>query len=154
MPSAPPPPPPGTIRFRVFSIFTRLTAAVFRVTKGRIGGTFLGASVLILHHIGRKTGTARATPVIYGEDGRDLIVIASRGGSDFTPAWWVNLKANPETTVELPGGETRRVQAEEVPDGPDRDRLWAREVERFPDYEVAQSRTERRISVIRLRPIA
>lgn len=154
MPSAPPPPPPGTIRFRVFSLFTRLTAAAFRVTKGRVGGKFLGAPVLILHHVGRKTGTARTTPLIYGHDGQDLIVVASRGGSDFTPAWWVNLKANPETTVDLSGGETRRVRAEEVPVGADRDQLWAQAVKRFPDYEVARTRTARQIPVIRLRTIA
>jgi len=139
---------------RLFRVFTQLTAAVFHATHGRIGGTFLGAPVLILHHIGRKTGTARTTPLIYVEEGQDLIVVASRGGSDFTPAWWINLQANPETTVNLRGGEMRRVRAEEVPDGPDRDRLWARAAERFPDYEVARSRTERRIPVIRLRAIA
>jgi deazaflavin-dependent oxidoreductase (nitroreductase family) len=151
MPTPPPPPPPGTARIRLFGVFTRLSAAAFSLTKGRIAGTFLGAPVLILHHVGRKTGTARRTPLVYIEDGPDLVVVGSRGGSDHTPSWWLNLQANPDTTVELRGGRTLHVRAEQVPEGPARERLWARAVQVFPKYELAEVRTQRRIPLIRLR---
>src|SRR5215212_1711841 len=129
---------------------TGANVKLYRLSGGKLGGKFSGAPVLLLDHIGRKTGRRRTTPVLYMPDGDDLIVVASRGGSDANPAWWLNLKANPQTTVQV-GSERRRVVAREATPE-EKQRLWPRLVDVYSDYEVYQRRTERQIPVIVLSP--
>jgi deazaflavin-dependent oxidoreductase (nitroreductase family) len=129
---------------------TGANVALYRRTGGRLGGKVSGAPVLLLDHVGRRSGQARTSPVLYLEDGPDLVVVASRGGSDATPAWWLNLKANPDTTVQV-GSERRRVVARQAtPD--QKTRLWPRLVDMYPAYAVYQRRTEREIPVVILSP--
>ena len=90
-------------------------------------------------------------PLLYLRDGENLVVVASNGGTAEAPAWWLNLRANPEATVEA-GGRKTRVQAGEV-GGEERRRLWGRLVEMYGPYERYQERTDREIPVIVLRPI-
>jgi deazaflavin-dependent oxidoreductase (nitroreductase family) len=106
--------------------------------------------VLLLDHVGRKTGRRRTTPLIYMEDGADLVIVAARAGADTTPTWWLNLKANPATTV-LIGSQHRKVVARQAT-GEEKQRLWPRLVESYGDYAVYQKRTERDIPVIILGP--
>jgi F420H(2)-dependent quinone reductase len=144
---APPPvPKPGSLGLRAMNLFTAGTAVLYRATGGRLGGKMSGAPVLLLDHVGRKSGTHRTTPVLYLADGDDLVIVGSRGGSDATPAWWLNLQANPETTVQV-GAERRRVIARES-SAAERARLWPELTAMYPDFDVYQTRTDREIPVI------
>ena len=121
----------------------------YRLTGGRVGRHVRGVNVLLLDHVGRRSGTKRTTPLLYIEDGDDLVIVASRGGSRKHPAWWLNLRDSPRTTVQV-GGERRDVVARQA--GPEqRERLWQRLVEVWPDYDSYQARTSREIPVIVLR---
>jgi deazaflavin-dependent oxidoreductase (nitroreductase family) len=97
--ASPPVPPPGSLQFKLVKTFVDLNVHVYRLTGGRLGGKMKGAPVLLLDHLGRKTGRARTTPVLYLSDGADLVIVGSRGGSDAMPAWFLNLMSSPSTTV-------------------------------------------------------
>jgi deazaflavin-dependent oxidoreductase (nitroreductase family) len=125
--------------------------ALYRATSGRVGGSFGGVSVLLLHHVGRRTGRARVSPLLYVEDGGALGVIASKGGHPSNPAWFHNLMAAPDTEVELPRQPRRPVHAR-VAEGEERERIWARATSVWPDYDRYQERTGRRIPVVVLDP--
>jgi deazaflavin-dependent oxidoreductase (nitroreductase family) len=102
--------------------------AIFRRTGGRVGGKFPGgAPVLLLHTTGRKTGSGRTTPLVYSEDGDDLVLIASAGGAAKHPAWWRTCGQIPRRPVQV-GRDVLSVRAEEVT-GDERERLWAKAVE-------------------------
>lgn len=150
MPVAPPIPRPGSVGLKVFKLVTRTHVALYRASGGRLGRTVKGAPVLLLDHVGRRTGRHRVAPLLYLEDGEDLILGAARAGSDAMPIWWLNLKASPRTTVQV-GSEHREVVAREASDA-ERERLWPLLVEMFGDLAVYQQRTERRIPVIVLSP--
>jgi F420H(2)-dependent quinone reductase len=151
MPAAPRFPPPRSLRLKLVQAFVvDPNARLYRWTGGRLGGKVKGAPVLLLDHVGRKTGRSRTAPVIYLKDGDDLVIVASRSGSDAMPAWFLNLKANPGTTVQV-GRERRAVRAREAT-AEEKERLWPRLVEMFPDYDVYRRRTEREIPVVILSP--
>jgi F420H(2)-dependent quinone reductase len=146
MPAAPAFPPPRSLRLKFVQAFVNLNTRLYRWTGGRLGGKVKGAPVLLLDHVGRTTGRSRTTPVLYLEDGDDLIIVASRSGSDATPAWFLNLKSNPSTEVQV-GPERRAVRAREA-SAEEKERLWPRLVEMFPDFDVYQRRTDRQIPVV------
>jgi deazaflavin-dependent oxidoreductase (nitroreductase family) len=137
-------------RWKVFNQFTRLNTAVYRMSGGRLLGSFRGAPVLLLNHVGRKSGKRRTTPLMYIEDGERLVIVASKGGSHKHPIWWLNLRAAPKTTVEV-GREKRSVTARQA-SSDEKARMWPRLVEMWPDYDRYQGRTERDIPVIVLEP--
>jgi len=108
----------------------------FRSNHGDVGGPFEGASVLLLHHKGAKTGRERVNPLAYQAVGANFAVFASKGGSPTNPDWYHNLLANPETTVEV-GTETVPVRATELT-GNERSEIWERQkvlMAGFADYE-------------------
>jgi deazaflavin-dependent oxidoreductase (nitroreductase family) len=150
MPALPKVPEPGTVSFRVANALFGLNAWLYRRTGGRLGNSVKGAPVLLLDHVGRKTGTKRTSPVLYLEDGANVVIVGSRGGSDAMPAWFINLMARPETTIQI-GPERRSVTARQAT-GEERDRLWPRLVEMYPDYEAYQRRTDRKIPLVILSP--
>jgi F420H(2)-dependent quinone reductase len=135
---------------KLLNAMTGANVKLYRLSGGRLGGKVSGAPVLLLDHLGRKTGRPRTTPVLYMPDGDNLIVVASRAGSDVDPAWWLNLKANPATTVQV-GSERRRVVARQATPE-EKQRLWPRLVDAYSDYAVYQRRTAREIPVIVLAP--
>ena len=110
-----------------------------------------GAPVLLLNTTGRKSGQRRTTPLLYLRDGEDFVVVASYGGAPRHPAWFLNLKANPETMAEL-GDREVRVRAEEA-NPEEKARLWPRLVEMYSGYEGYQSKTDREIPVVVLHPV-
>jgi deazaflavin-dependent oxidoreductase (nitroreductase family) len=125
---------------------------LYRRTGGRLGQTIPGVrgKVLLLDHVGAKSGTPRTSPLLYVEDGDDLVVVASKGGFPSHPAWFHNLRANPDTTVQV-GSERRSVHARVA--GPEeRERLWALAVAAYPGYEDYRARTERQIPLVVLEP--
>jgi len=128
-----------------------LHTAAYRATRGKVGHhvPVLGR-VLLLDHVGAKSGTRRTSPLIYIPDGRDLVLVASKGGFGKHPAWLHNLRANPDTTVQV-GAERRPVRAREATPE-ERRRLWPLAVAAYPDYETYQRRTERQIPVVVLEP--
>jgi deazaflavin-dependent oxidoreductase (nitroreductase family) len=106
--------------------------------------------VALVESVGRKSGKRRTHPLMCREEGGDLVIVASKGGIDKNPAWYWNLKAQPETTAWWKGRK-RSVRARET-DGAERDRLWKLMAEVWPDYEGYQRRTDRKIPVIVLEP--
>jgi F420H(2)-dependent quinone reductase len=106
--------------------------------------------VLLVDHVGRRSGQARTTPLLYLANGSDLVIVASRGGSDATPAWWLNLKASPATTVQL-GAERRQVIAHQATPE-EKAVLWPKLVAMYGDYAAYQQRTTREIPVVILSP--
>jgi deazaflavin-dependent oxidoreductase (nitroreductase family) len=126
-------------------------AAIYRASGGRMAGRMFNSPVLLLITTGRKTGRERTTPLLYLEDGGNLVVVASVGGAPKHPGWYWNLKTNPEARVRIKD-LTLRVRAEEA-EGDEKRRLWARLVEMYPPYADYQRRTQREIPVLVLRPL-
>ena len=124
---------------------------IYRLTNGAVGGRFLrGAPVCLLTVKGRKSGLPRTVALLYLEDGRDVIVVASLGGMSRNPLWYDNLMANPDVEVRI-GGAMRAMRAERVSDE-DKAALWPRLVAMYRDFDDYQGRTTRNIPVIRLSP--
>lgn len=147
----PPVPPAGSFGARMWTLVTKIHVAVFRLTGGRLGSTSGRiAPTLLLNHVGAKSGKKRTTPLLYLDDGANVVLVASRGGSRKNPGWYHNLKANPATKVELKG-EKRDVRARQAT-ADERERLWPQLVEMYGDYAVYQTRTEREIPVLILEP--
>ena len=143
----PKPPPADSSFWKAWEVFTRANIGVFRLTGGRLGARIGKAPVLLLHHVGAKSGKKRVSPLIYVPDGDDLVVVASKGGVDRHPAWFHNLRANPETDVEVPREGRRRVRAR-VADGEERARLWEKAVAIYKPYADYETYTERQIPVV------
>jgi deazaflavin-dependent oxidoreductase (nitroreductase family) len=121
----------------------------FRANEGRVGGPFQGAPMILIHHIGAKSGTERVTPLVYfPQDDGTMVIIASKGGAPTNPDWYHNLKANPTIDVEV-GTETFRVTAAEVT-GEERDEIWSKVVVANPGFGEYQEKTTRKIPVVRL----
>jgi deazaflavin-dependent oxidoreductase (nitroreductase family) len=126
-------------------------AGVYRATGGKVFGRMGKSPILLLNTVGRKSGKKRTSPLLYVMDGEDFVIIASKGGAATHPAWYLNLMANQEATVEV-GDREMQVEAEEA-DPEDRTRLWQRMVEMYPAYDDYQKRTEREIPLLVLHPV-
>lgn len=118
----------------------------FRATGGKVGGQFDGAPLLLLKSTGAKSGQDRVAPVMYLADGDDLVVFASKAGADTNPDWFHNLKANPDTRVEI-GPDTVAVRAR-VAEGEERDRLFDRQKAAYPGFADYEAGTDRVIPVV------
>jgi len=122
----------------------------FRANEGRVGGPFEGSTLLLLHHVGAKSGKDRVNPLAYNRDGDRYVVFASKAGAPTNPDWYHNLKANPNVSIEV-GPDTISVVADEAT-GEERDRLFQAQVERSPQFAEYQSKTDRVIPVMVLAP--
>jgi F420H(2)-dependent quinone reductase len=139
---------------RSWPVLRRMMGAhelVYLSTDGLIGHRFPGfPPVLLVDHVGAKSGIRRTTPLAYVEDGDDIVLVASKGGHPRNPAWFHNLRANPDTTVQI-GSERRAVHAR-VADPDERARLWPKAVAAYAGYRGYQERTERQIPLVILEP--
>ncbi|HEY5045471.1 MAG TPA: nitroreductase family deazaflavin-dependent oxidoreductase [Solirubrobacteraceae bacterium] len=125
--------------------------ALYRATGGRIGHRFPGAPpMLLLDHVGAKSATLRTSPLVYVRDGEDVVLVASKGGYPKNPGWFYNLKANPDTEMQI-GSERRQVHAH-VADPEERKRLWPMALKTYGGYADYQKRTEREIPLVVLEP--
>lgn len=118
----------------------------YRATDGEEGHDWRGTQTLLLTTTGRKSGQLRTTPLIYGRDGDSLMIVASKGGSDEPPAWYLNLSTNPEVEVQVKGdrfkARARTADAAEKP------ALWEKMVAEWPSYDEYQQKTDREIPVV------
>jgi deazaflavin-dependent oxidoreductase (nitroreductase family) len=125
--------------------------AIYRATGGRIGHRTPGfPPTLLLDHVGARSGTHRTSPLVYGRDGQNLVLVASKGGYPKNPAWYHNLVAHPDTTVQV-GSQRRDVHAH-IAEGEERARLWKLMVGVYSGYEAYRRRTEREIPLVVLEP--
>jgi deazaflavin-dependent oxidoreductase (nitroreductase family) len=129
------------------SDFNQAVIDEFRANAGRVGGSFAGANMLLLHTIGAKSGRPRTTPLVYVKDGARFVVIASKGGADTHPDWYYNLLAHPMVTVEL-GSEQFEARATAVTAEPERSRLYAQMVAHRPGFAEYEHKTKRTIPAI------
>lgn len=126
----------------------------FRANEGRVGGGFEGAPMVLVHHVGRKTGKQSVTPMMYlpdDDDARTVYVFASKAGAPTNPAWYYNLVTAGAAQVEV-GSETFDVAVTEVT-GDERDRRYAEQARRYPGFADYEKKTAgvRRIPVLALR---
>lgn len=124
--------------------------ARYRETDGEVGYIWNGVPTLLLTTTGRKSGEKRTIPIIFGRDGDDYLIIASKGGAPTHPLWYLNLQADAHAEVQ--------VKADTVPvvartaEGDERERLWKIMTASWPNYDVYQTRTSRRIPLVVLSP--
>jgi deazaflavin-dependent oxidoreductase (nitroreductase family) len=123
----------------------------FRANGGKVGGYFEGAHMILVHHIGARSGQERINPLVYLPDGDAMVIAATKGGHPNNPDWYYNVKANPRMTVEV-GTETFTVEAEEA-FGADRDDLWRRLVEIRPGFAEYETKTDRLFPMFRLKRV-
>ena len=129
-----------------FNDFNAKIIEEFRANGGKVGGGFEGAPMVLLHHTGAKSGTERVAPLVYQADGENIVVFGSKGGAPSHPHWYLNVVANPDTTIEL-GGETIKVRAR-VAEGAERERIWTKQKELMPGFAEYEAKTEREIPVV------
>lgn len=118
----------------------------FRANKGKVGGNFEGATLLILHTTGAKSGLERVNPLMYLPDGERHVIIASKGGADTHPDWYYNVLANPEVTVEV-GTETFKATATPASE-PERTELYSKMEAQYSGFTDYKNGTERTIPVV------
>jgi len=122
----------------------------YEETDGRVGHDWNGASCLVLTTIGRRSGTERRVPLIYGRDADRYLVVASMGGAPRHPAWYLNLADQPDVEIQV-RGERLAVRARTASDD-EKPRLWKIMTEPWPNYDAYQERTERNIPLVVLEP--
>jgi deazaflavin-dependent oxidoreductase (nitroreductase family) len=136
---------------RIFHRTTQMQVRMYRWSNGRIGGKWKGGPpILLLDHVGRKSGKLRTSPLVYTPNGDDLLVVASFGGAEKDPVWWVNLKANPRTSVQIKG-ERRAVVAHQAT-SEEKAAVWPKLIAANSDYDKYEQKTERDIPVVILSP--
>ena len=132
---------------RLFNELTRAHTLSYRLTRGLVGQHVPGLPpMLLLDHVGARSGKQRTTPLVYLRDGEDIVIVASKGGSRRNPAWFHNLRANPETTVQV--GSRRLAVRARVASPEERARLWPKVVVAYGGYKGYQERTSREIPLV------
>jgi F420H(2)-dependent quinone reductase len=130
-----------------------LHTALYRASGGRLGHRIPGVpgKMLLLDHVGAKSGTKRTSPLLYFRDGEDVVIVASKGGFPKHPAWYHNLMANPDTTVQI---ASRKLPVHARSANPEeRERLWPKAVESYHGYSDYQVRSKgREIPLVILEP--
>jgi deazaflavin-dependent oxidoreductase (nitroreductase family) len=135
----------------VIKWMSRINTWLYKATGGRIGGKFLqGAPVALLTTTGRKTGQPRVSPLLYLRDGDRVVVVASHGGREKNPMWYLNLKANPQVQVQIKK-EVLNLTARDATEE-ERAKYWPQLVKMYSSYEDYQSWTDRKIPIVICEP--
>ncbi|CPR11188.1 AclJ protein [Mycobacterium bohemicum DSM 44277] len=121
-------------------------AWIYRRSNGRLGGTFGKAPVALLTTMGRKTGEPRVSPLLYLREGDRVVFVASKGGSDKHPLWYLNLKANPKVSVQIKD-EVLQLQARDATEA-ERAEYWPKLDAMYPSFGDYRSWTDRVIPVV------
>ena len=133
-------------------LMSSMHGRLYRLTGGRFLPKWAeGTDVMSITTTGRKSGRKRSTAIVYLEDGDSLVVVPSNAGSDTTPAWWLNLQANPEAEVQVKG-KRRRVRARRAT-REEAERLWPRLRESYSAFDTYRSFTQREQPVVLLEPV-
>ena len=133
------------------NVGNKIDPYLMRASGGRLKTTVIAPTVL-LTHTGAKSGKKRTTPLVYMRDGDNVVIVASKGGYPKHPAWYHNLRANPDTTIQV--GSKRWPVRARVAEPTERARLWPRVLETYSGYGDYQRRTERKIPLVILEPRA
>ncbi len=133
-----------------FSLFGDDHVRQYEATGGKVGHDWNDTSCLILHTIGRKSGQTRKFPLIYGRDGDDYVIIASKGGAPEHPGWYVNLLAQPEVSIQV--WDRVILVTARTGTAADKTRLWPMMAQQWPGYDTYQAKAGRDIPVVVLRP--
>jgi len=134
---------------RLFVLLNRTANAVVNRLRPK---KFRGGDLLLLTTTGRKTGKPRTTPLLYLRDGERWVVVASNGGADWEPGWWLNLRAGGTGTVDIQGDKVT-VSGAEIQE-PERAEVYQRLLEQVFDYDTYQRIVSRRLAVVALTPAA
>ena len=124
----------------------RATTLVYRLSNGKLGGTFQSSPVALLTTTGRKSGEPRVSPLLYLREGGRVILVASQGGRDTNPMWYLNLKANPKVFVQIKG-EVLQLEARDA-NADERGEYWPKLTAMYPTLDDYQSWTERVIPIV------
>ena len=135
-----------------FRLFLSLFVWLYQRTNGKIGGAIQGLPVLLLTTTGRKTGKKRVTPLGYFEQDGYYVITASNAGADTHPAWFHNLKNQPQVTLQILDKQLTAMAEQANPTL--RKQLWAKLIERAPGYAGYEKRTTREIPMVLLRPVS
>lgn len=136
----------------LIALITVVHRFLYRVTGGWIGSRAPGIRMLLLENIGRRSGQRRVTPLLYVEDGEDFVVVASNGGDDRAPAWWYNVRENPDVAVQI-GRQRIPVRARSA-GAHEEDSLWQKLESSYRYYEDYRARAQREIPIVVLERIA
>ena len=128
------------------SIFGESHVRTYQETKGEQGYIWNGAPILLLTTKGRSSGQSRTTPLIFVQDGDNVVIIASKGGAPEHPAWYLNLEAEPRIQVQVKDDVYDAIARTAT--GAERERLWPKAVKNWPQYADYQAATEREIPVV------
>jgi deazaflavin-dependent oxidoreductase (nitroreductase family) len=132
-------------------VFPSVDRALIPRTRGRVS-TGLGQPIVLLHTRGAKSGVERTSPLLATKQGDEIVLVASKAGAPKHPAWYHNVRANPDVEVTM-GGVRRPMRAEVHTGGPERERLWAMAVDNYSGYATYQRRAGARvIPVVSLTP--
>jgi deazaflavin-dependent oxidoreductase (nitroreductase family) len=135
-----------------YSLFGSEHVRQYEATGGKVGHSWNGTSCLILRTVGRKSGEVRKFPLIYGRDGENYVIVASKGGAPEHPGWYLNLLAQPQVEIQV----LDRVIPVTARTGSaqDKARVWPTMTAEWPQYDEYQAKTERDIPVVLLQPRA
>ena len=131
-------------------LFLATHIRLYRLTGGRVGGKLGNNAILLLYTVGRKSGRQQITPLVYFRDGNNYVITASNGGADRHPAWYYNLKARPQTQIQVMDSQLQVIAEEAAL--PARARLWQQLIASHPQFAGYQAKTARLIPLLVLRP--
>lgn len=134
----------------LLALITHVHRFLYRATGGALGARLGGSDMLLLRHVGRKSGRERVTPLLYVADGERLLLVASNAGDERHPQWWLNLLARPEAEVQL--RRTRRRVRARAARPEEREALWPKLVAAYRPYEDYRHSTRREIPIVILEP--
>jgi deazaflavin-dependent oxidoreductase (nitroreductase family) len=132
-------------------LITSSNVWLLKVSKGRLGNTFLGVPVLLLTATGRKSGQPRTQPLYYLETNDQIALVASNAGTATDPAWLLNIQANPTVFVDV-GGQGRRMQAH-IASAAEKAEMWPQLTRMFPKWQMMEDRSKRSFKVVVLDPL-
>jgi F420H(2)-dependent quinone reductase len=135
----------------IFKFALSIYVFLYRLTRGAIGGQMSGLKVLLLTTTGRKTGQLRTIPLGYFKQEGNFVLIASNGGANRNPAWFYNLKSNPQVAIQI--GNTQMAMQAEQAGSEKREQLWSELVKMAPAYKQYTQRTKREIPMVILQPV-
>jgi len=145
---------PNALADRSWPLLRRLTGAhvwLYRTSGGRLGHKPPGIpQMLLLDHVGARSGVRRTSPLVYARDGEDYVLVASKGGYPRHPAWFHDLRAHPDTTIQV--GRRRLAVHAHVASDEERARLWPRAVAVYQGFDGYQRRAGRTIPMVVLSP--